>query len=66
MSEQFSLDRCFTIKEAHEHLRISRAMLYKQIGAGTLRTIKIGTRTIIRGNELARFLDDAFRSERKK
>jgi len=48
---------CFTIGEAAQYLRISRALLYQLIRQGRIRTIKIGTRTIVRGAELERFLD---------
>jgi excisionase family DNA binding protein len=48
---------CFTIPEAAQHLRISRAFLYKLISARRIKTVKLGTRTIIRGAELERFLD---------
>jgi len=53
------LDPCFTILEAAAHLRVSRAFLYKLIRSGDLRIIKMGTRSIIRGSELTRFLDAA-------
>jgi len=52
-----SLSPCFTIGEAAQYLRISRALLYQLIRNGRIRTVKIGTRTIIRGAELERFLD---------
>jgi len=48
---------CFTIGEAAQYLRISRALLYQLIRQGRIKTIKIGTRTIVRGAELERFLD---------
>lgn len=48
---------CFTICEAADYLRISRALLYKLIHQGRIQTVKIGKRTIIRGAELERFLD---------
>jgi excisionase family DNA binding protein len=47
---------CFTIIEAAQYLRISRALLYKLIQNGRIRTVKVGARTIIRGAELERFL----------
>lgn len=52
-----SLRPCFTIREAAQYLRISRALLYQLIRKGQIRTVKIGTRTILRGTELERFLD---------
>jgi excisionase family DNA binding protein len=48
---------CFTINEAAQYLRISRAFLYKLIHEGRIRTVKVGARTIVRGAELERFLD---------
>ena len=48
---------CFTICEAADYLRISRALLYKQIQQGRIKTVKVGARTIVRGAELERFLD---------
>ncbi len=48
---------CFTVNEAAQYLRISRALLYQLIRQGRIKTIKIGARTIIRGAELERFLD---------
>jgi len=48
---------CFTVGEAAHYLRISRALLYQLIRQGRIKTVKIGTRTIIRGAELERFLD---------
>lgn len=53
----------FTVAEAAAHLKISRALLYKFIGAGDLRTIKLGTRTLIRGAELDRFVCAAQKAE---
>jgi excisionase family DNA binding protein len=50
---------CFTVPEAAEYLRISRAMLYKLIHAKQIVPVKIGERTIFRGAELARFLNAA-------
>jgi excisionase family DNA binding protein len=48
---------CFTVSEAAQYLRISRALLYQLIRKGRIRTVKIGARTIVRGAELERFLD---------
>jgi excisionase family DNA binding protein len=48
---------CFTVNEAARYLRISRSLLYELIHDGRIRTVKIGARTIIRGAELERFLD---------
>jgi len=48
---------CFTISEAAHYLRISRALFYKLIRDGRIKTVKIGARTIVRSAELERFLD---------
>jgi excisionase family DNA binding protein len=48
---------CFTVCEAADYLRISRALVYKLIRQGRIQTVKIGKRTIVRGAELERFLD---------
>ena len=48
---------CFTVGEAAQYLRISRALLYQLIRKGRIKTVKIGARTIVRGAELERFLD---------
>jgi excisionase family DNA binding protein len=52
-----SIPPCLSIAEASRYLRISRALLYELIRNGRIKTVKIGTRTIIRGAELERFLD---------
>jgi excisionase family DNA binding protein len=44
----------FSVLEAAQHLRISRSFLYQLIGNGSLRPLKIGTRTLFTGRELAR------------
>lgn len=54
---QDRLPPCLSVNEAANYLRVSRALLYKLIHDGRIKTIKIGTRTIIRGAELERFLD---------
>ena len=48
---------CLTVCEAAQYLRISRALFYQLIRNGRIKTIKIGARTIVRGAELERFLD---------
>jgi len=49
-------NRVFSINEAADHLRVSRSFVYKLIKDETLRPVKLGTRTILRGSELSRFL----------
>lgn len=51
--------RNFTINEAAEHLRVGRSTIYHLIGQKKLAIRKIGTRTIITGAELTRFLESA-------
>ena len=46
--------KCFSAREAAEHMRISRSMLYKLIGARRLIPVKIGSCTIITGAEIER------------
>ena len=46
--------RKFNIDEAAEHLRISRAHLFKLIKNGTIKPFKLGSRTIITGEEIQR------------
>lgn len=51
--------RVFSISEAAGHLRISRSFLYSLIGEKRLKPIKLGTRAVITGGEIARFLASA-------
>lgn len=46
----------FTVPESAEHLRVSRVTIYTLINAGRLKTIKIGTRTLITGSAIQEFL----------
>lgn len=46
----------FTVPEAARLLSISRTTAYDLAKAGKLRLCKIGTRTVITGNELRRFV----------
>jgi excisionase family DNA binding protein len=46
----------FTDAEAHAYLKISRAKFYQLVSAKLIRPIKIGTRTVVMGAELERFL----------
>ena len=48
--------RIFSIPEAGDHLRVSRSFVYKLVADKQLRPIKIGTRTLITGEELIRFI----------
>jgi excisionase family DNA binding protein len=54
---QFDIGDCvFTIPEAAAHLKISRAFIYRLIGDGKLKPSKIGSRTIVPGAEIRRFM----------
>jgi excisionase family DNA binding protein len=44
----------YSVQEACEYLRTSRASLYKKITAGELRTLKDGARVYLPGTEIAR------------
>ncbi|KQY98103.1 hypothetical protein ASD45_19180 [Pseudolabrys sp. Root1462] len=53
----FSLEDCqFTVSEAAQHLRISRAYFYKLVEAGKITPVKCGKRTLVQGPELRRFM----------
>lgn len=60
MSEpSYSLaEQQFTVIEAAKHLKISRAYFYKLVAAKKIRVAKLGTRTIVPGPEVLRFLQD--------
>jgi DNA binding domain, excisionase family len=47
----------YTIPDACAAIGVSRSMLYELIGAGEIRTIKIGTRTLVPASELAAFVE---------
>lgn len=49
----------YGVKEAAEAIGLSRATLYRLIGAGELTTFKIGSRTLIRRDVLESFLAKA-------
>jgi excisionase family DNA binding protein len=51
--------RNYTINEAADYLRISRSMIYRLVEAKKLTLRKIGSRSIVIGAELTRFLDSA-------
>ncbi len=52
-------DRLFSVIEAADHLRISRAYLYQLMSQKRLRPVKFGKRTVFKGSELRRFVDAA-------
>ncbi|RTL62124.1 MAG: DNA-binding protein [Pseudonocardiaceae bacterium] len=58
MTDKISFEnRCFTINEAADLMRVGRSTIYNLIAAGDLKPRKIGSRTILLGSELRRFLD---------
>jgi excisionase family DNA binding protein len=57
MDTHFRLEDCqFSIPEAARHLKVSRSYLYQLIGAKQIRVAKIGSRTIVPGAEVQRFV----------
>jgi excisionase family DNA binding protein len=53
----FNLVDCqFTILEACGHLRISRSFLYQLISEKRIKHVKLGSRTLIPGAEIQRFM----------
>lgn len=48
--------RAFSVNEACERLRCSRANLYRRAAAGDIRLIKFGNRTLVAASEVARIL----------
>jgi excisionase family DNA binding protein len=47
----------YSIPEAMRRLGISRDLIYKAIGSGTLKARKLGRRTLITDDDLRRFLE---------
>jgi excisionase family DNA binding protein len=45
-----------TVPEAADHLRISRAMVYRLMERGELDFVKIGTRRLIPGDSIEAFI----------
>lgn len=54
-------DTLLTVPEAAAALRIGRTHLYKLVGEGKLRTVKLGARTLVPYREIQRFIDEALR-----
>lgn len=50
-------DSLLTIPEAAAELRICRSKLYQLMSAGSIRTLKLGSRTLIEYREILRFID---------
>lgn len=49
--------RLYTILQAAERLGISRARVYQLLDEGKLRSVKIGSRRLVRESALAEFID---------
>ena len=47
----------FSMRTEVDAVVLSRATLYKYIQAGDMETFKVGTKTLIRADELSRFID---------
>lgn len=60
------MDKLYTVKEASEILRISRAKLYQLIHGGNIKPVKLDRKTLFPESELNRFIEDLKRSEDKK
>ena len=57
MERTFHIEDCqFNIQEAADHLKISRAYLYQLIAAKKIKPVKLGSRTLVQGGELKRFM----------
>lgn len=62
-TRHFDIADCqFSISEAAQHLKISRAYLYQLIGAKKIKIAKLGSRTIVPGTELQRFIRQVAKS----
>lgn len=52
-------DRLLTIPEAIDALRIGASLFYKLAANGTIRTLKLGSRTLVPHEEIRRLIDEA-------
>lgn len=48
----------YRVREAAETLAISRSRFYELVAAGRIRVLKEGARTLVRRDELERYLND--------
>ena len=51
------MEKLYTIKEAAELLRVSRAKIYMLIQAGKLIPVKLDKKTLFKESELNRFIE---------
>ena len=57
MDTKFDIRDCqFSIKEAAAHLKVSRSYFYQLIHDKQIKVAKLGTRTIVPGEEVHRFV----------
>lgn len=57
MDNQFNIEDCnFTIIEAARHIKVSRSFFYQLIRDKQIKTAKLGSRTIVPGAEVHRFV----------
>lgn len=49
-------DNCLSIDAVAERLGVHRSLVYKQIASGALRARKLGRRTVVVEDDLARFI----------
>lgn len=47
----------YTVPDACEQLSVGRSMFYELVSAKELRTIKVGTRTLVPASELVAFVE---------
>lgn len=47
----------YTIPDACAQIGVGRSKLYELIGAGEIRTFKVGTRTLVPASELVAFIE---------
>jgi len=50
-------DRNFSVTVAAQHLGVSRSFFYSLLAKGSIRAVKLGSRTIIPGREIRRFME---------
>lgn len=52
------MDKLYTVKDALDVLKISKANLYRLMKDGKINPIKLGKRTLFKESELERFIAD--------
>jgi excisionase family DNA binding protein len=59
------MDKLYTVTETAQLLHISRGNLYRLIGEGILKPIKLGKRTLFSEQELEAFIEELKRARPK-